>query len=254
MSRAIYQHLQERALAFARSLPSPAFYGNHTTLLRRSEEALRSHDLILKCRAHLDESQLECAHGLCHCEAVARDAGVIVLLEARDQGIEGPEAELLFVMAIIAGLLHDIKRREDDHALRGSIESERILTRIGLGLRERQYIADAIRNHEAFQETDDREDRAGRLVSDALYDADKFRWGPENFSVTLWLIVNSRNTPLESLHRSFHEKMRGIEKIKGTFRTATGRLYGPEFIDQGLVIGNAIYAEMSSVLQKGFPQ
>ena len=64
-------------------------------------------------------------------------------------------------MAIIAGLLHDIKRREDDHAVRGSIESERILTRIGLGLRERQYIADAIRNHEAFQETDERDDAQG---------------------------------------------------------------------------------------------
>ncbi len=251
MSKAAYQHLQERALAFARTLPSPTFYGNHASLLRRSEEALRTHDLIRKCRAHLDESQLECAHGLCHCEAVARDAGAIVLLEARDQGIGDAESELLFIMAIIAGLLHDIKRREDDHAVRGSIESERILAGIGLGLRERQYIADAIRNHEAFQEIHERDDAAGRLVSDALYDADKFRWGPENFSVTLWTMVNARNTPLESLHRTFPEKMKGIERIKGTFRTATGKRYGPEFIDQGIFIGNAIYEEMTSLLQQG---
>jgi len=248
MTHAAVQALQEKAAAIARSLPPPAFFENHAQLLRRSEDALLNHDLIRRCRAHLDESQLECAHGLCHCEAVARDAGVIVMLEAPALGITGSESEVLFVTAIIAGLLHDIKRKEQDHAVRGSIESEKILTKIGMGLRERQYIADAIRNHEAFQETFDREDVAGKLVGDALYDADKFRWGPENFSVTLWLMVAERKTPLESLHRTFREKMKGIEKIKETFRTATGKRYGPEFIDQGITIGNAIYAELTAML------
>jgi hypothetical protein len=176
---------------------------------------------------------------------VARDAGVIVLLETDALRMDADEKERLFVTAIIAGLLHDIKRKEDDHAVRGSIESERILAAIGMDLRERQYIADAIRNHEAFQETFDRNDIAGRLVSDALYDADKFRWGPENFSITLWLMVAARNIPLEALHRSFKEKMKGIEKIKETFRTATGKRYGPEFIDQGIEIGNIIYEDIS---------
>ncbi len=161
----------------------------------------------------------------------------------------GPSVDSLFTASIIAGLLHDIKRKEQDHAVRGSIEAEKILSRLGMELRERQYIADAIRNHEAFQETIDRDDIAGKLVSDALYDADKFRWGPENFSTTLWLMVSSRNTPLESLHRTFREKMKGIEKIKETFRTETGKRYGPEFIDQGITIGNAIYDEMSILLQ-----
>ncbi len=246
----VYRKLQEKAAHLAQALPSPSFYARHAPLLRRSEEALTNHEMIRKCRAYLDESRMECAHGLCHCEAVARDAGVIVLLEADILNLGAPAAERLFITAIIAGLLHDIKRREQDHAVRGSIESERILAEIGMGLQERQYIADAIRNHEAFQETYDRDDTAGRLVSDALYDADKFRWGPENFSMTLWLIVSSRNTPLESLHRSFPEKMKGIEKIKETFRTATGKRYGPEFIDQGIAIGNAIYEEMSMMLQK----
>lgn len=251
MGKPVYEKLQEKAKELAQSLPQPSFYGNNATLLRRSEDALRDHQLIRKCRSYLDESQLECAHGLCHCEAVARDAGVILLLEAAELGMGASEAEPLFVTAIVAGLLHDIKRKEQDHAVRGSIESEKILAQIGVGLRERQYIADAIRNHEAFQETFERDDAAGRLVSDALYDADKFRWGPENFSVTLWLMVNSRNTPLESLHRTFREKMKGIEKIKETFRTGTGKRYGPEFIDQGITIGNALYAEMTVLLEKG---
>ena len=49
---------------------------------------LKEHELIRQCRAYLDESQLECAHGLCHCEAVARDAGAIVLVEGRMQSID----------------------------------------------------------------------------------------------------------------------------------------------------------------------
>ena len=118
-----------------------------------------------------------------------------------------------------------------------------------MALRERQYVADAIRNHEAFQETFERDDLAGRLVSDALYDADKFRWGPENFTITLWIMVEAHNTRPEALHRIFREKMKGIEKIKETFRTNTGKRYGPEFIDQGIMIGNAIYEEMSLLLQ-----
>ena len=251
MSTAVYHRLQEKAMAMARSLPRPAFYERHAPLLRRSEEALAGNALIKQCRAVLEDAQLECAHGVCHCEAVARDAGVIVLAEAAALNLGAADTEILFINAIIAGLLHDIKRKEDDHAVRGSIESERILSRIGMGLRERQHIADAIRNHEAFQETVDRDDAAGRLVSDALYDADKFRWGPENFSVTLWLMVTARDTPLASLHGSFRENMKGIEKIKETFRTAVGKRYGPEFIDQGIEIGNAIYEEMSALLRAG---
>ena len=245
-----YQKLQEKALELAKSIPPPLFYRYHAAHLKRSQEALLCHELVRKCRTFLDESQLECAHGLCHCEAVARDAGAIVLAEAELAGFSPSDGERLFVTAIVAGLLHDIKRKEQDHAVRGSIESEKILAAIGVDLRERQYIADAIRNHEAFQETFERDDVAGQLVSDALYDADKFRWGPENFSVTLWLMVAARNTPLEILHGSFREKMKGIEKIKETFRTETGKRYGPEFIDQGIAIGNAIYDEMSALLQR----
>jgi hypothetical protein len=250
MTQAAYQKLQTSALKLARALPVPTFYQEHASRVQRAEDALTNHDFIRQCRDYLDESQMECAHGLCHCEAVARDAGVIVLIEAASLNLNDSDTERLFITAVIAGLLHDIKRREQDHAVRGSIESEKILSRLGMGLRERQYIADAIRNHEAFQETFDRDDAAGRLVSDALYDADKFRWGPENFSTTLWLMVAVRNTPLKTLHLNFREKMKGIEKIKETFRTPTGKRYGPEFIDQGITIGNAIFEEMTIELNR----
>jgi hypothetical protein len=249
MIQSAYQKLQDTALKIAGSLPQPLFYSRHAAFLSRSEGILKSHELVRKCRAYLDESELECAHGLCHCEAVARDAGAIVLIEGERLGISHSEIEPLFTSAIIAGLLHDIKRREEDHAVRGSIEAEKILKALGMDERSLIHITYAIRNHEAFKATCDLEDTAGCMVSDALYDADKFRWGPENFTTTLWIIVGSRNTPPEALHRTFKEKMEGIEKIKGTFRTETGRRYGPEFIDQGITIGNAIYDEMTTLLK-----
>lgn len=248
MGHQVYQKLRHTAQRIASTLPKPDFYGRHEAVIRRADDTLATNEIVRRCRTYLDASQLECAHGLCHCEAVARDAGAIVLVEAGENGIDRSGVEPLFTAAIIAGLLHDIKRKEQDHAVRGSIEAEKILAGLGMSLRERQYIADAIRNHEAFQETFDRDDAAGRLVSDALYDADKFRWGPENFTTTLWLMVEAHDTPPEALHRIFREKMKGIERIKETFRTATGKRYGPEFIDQGITIGNAIYEEMTSLL------
>lgn len=250
MSLSLYQQLQETAYRIARTLPVPAFYRQHSDVIQRVDKTLSTDPLIRLCRTYLDESQLECAHGLCHCETVARDAGALILIEAPARDIGGDEAARLSLSGGIAGLLHDIKRKEQDHAVRGSIEAEKILTGLGMSLRERQYIADAIRNHEAFQETFDRDDTAGRLVSDALYDADKFRWGPENFTTTLWLMVEARNTPPEALHRMFREKMNGIERIKETFRTGAGKRFGPEFIDQGITIGNAIYEEMTTMLQR----
>jgi len=251
MGHPLYKELQGLAHRIARALPRPLFYSKHFSHLRRAEESLAGHEFILRCRAFLDESLLECAHGLCHCEAVARDAGTLVLIEAEQSNMGSPEQERLCTASIIAGLLHDIKRKEQDHAVRGSIEAEKILSKLGMELSERQYIADAIRNHEAFQEIFDRDDAAGKLVSDALYDADKFRWGPENFTTTLWLMVESHHTQPEALHRTFKEKMKGIEKIKETFRTRTGKQFGPEFIDQGITIGNAIYEKMSERLQLG---
>jgi predicted hydrolase (HD superfamily) len=182
---------------------------------------------------------------------VARDAGALVLIEAPGRGIGEDDAAELFLAAELAGLLHDIKRKENDHARLGSIAAERILKDLGLEKKFRTYIVDAIRNHEAFKATNETKDKAGKLVSDALYDADKFRWGPENFTTTLWAIVAAHDMPPESLHRVFKEKMKGIEKIKETFRTRTGSQFGPEIIDQGIKIGNVIYQEMNFMMENG---
>jgi hypothetical protein len=40
---------------------------------------------------------------------------------------------------------------------------------------------------------------------------------------------------------SLSKEMKGIAEIKNTFRSETGRVYGPEFIELGLKIGEKIY-------------
>lgn len=251
MLHPLYEKLRDLARSVSQGLPPPAFLRDHAGAVHRVEETLATDDLIRRCRSFLDESRLECAHGVCHCESVARDAGALVLVEAPALGLGAPETARLALAAEIAGLLHDIKRKEEDHAVRGSIEAGRILAGLGVDGTFNRYVTGAIRNHEAFKAAIDAGDAAGRLVSDALYDADKFRWGPENFTVTLWTMVEARSTPPEALHQRFYDSMQGIGRIRETFRTAAGKKYGPEFIDQGLVIGQAIYTELTAALGAG---
>jgi hypothetical protein len=154
----------------------------------------------------------------------------------------------LVVYVQIAALLHDIKRKEKDHTIAGSNEARRILNDFLIDDSYKRYIVAAIRNHEAFKEVLESEDEKAELISNSLYDADKFRWGPDNFTTTLWLMLDSNDMPVEKLYENFSGNLKYIERVKATFRTQTGKKYGPEFIDMGIIIGQAIYKEMSAII------
>jgi hypothetical protein len=246
LDSSIYQRLKEKAFRTAERIGHPSFYTAHDGELEISASSFRENGLLHACRAHIDEAKLHPAHGLPHCEKVAIEAGAIVLAErpGEDAGIEE-----IMSCAQIAGLLHDITRAGKDHSVTGSIEAGRILELSGIGKKQKRYVTAAIRNHEAFREVLTSEDESARLVSDALYDADKFRWGPDNFTTTLWLMVKASGTSARTLYNTFQEKMTGIRRIKETFRSETGRTYGPEFIDLGIEIGNEIYSEMERMIR-----
>ena len=243
MDDPFYSILKEKAVKTAKKIGPPSFYKKHKEELDNSLSLLSHSKTLRKCRSYIDESKLHPAHGLQHCEKVAVEAGAILHIEAANKGF-GSLTEELMLCVQIAGLLHDIKRNENNHPLAGSIEDERVLHDFDLEGRYKRYITEAIRNHEAFKEVLSSEDNEAKLISDSLYDADKFRWGPDNFTITLWLLIEASGTPAKILYSSFLEKMEGIKRIKHTFRTATGRTYGPEFIDFGIEIGNELYREM----------
>ncbi len=248
LKNSIYPTLKDKASAVARRIGPPSFYRAHEEDLKRSLRSFSESEVLLRCRSYIDESKLHPAHGIEHCEMVAIEAGAILQIESALGNRTREKTEELLLCVQIAGLFHDIKRSEEDHTIKGSKEAERILEEFDLKKQYKRYIVAAIRNHEAFREVLSSEDEEAKLVSDSLYDADKFRWGPDNFTTTLWLIMESTETPAETLYRNFLEKMKGVGRIKETFRTETGQRFGPEFIDLGIEIGNEIYREMGNLL------
>jgi hypothetical protein len=224
---------------------TPRFYLERKREVALSRELFASEPLVEEGMRIVGERGDCLGHGLTHVRKVAIDAGALILIE-EGGGLSGPRVLRLVLLAHLAGLLHDIRRTEQDHAERGADEAVRVLTSFPIRDDECAGIAGAIRNHEAFRPSQTDAGPAERLLSDALYDADKFRWGPDNFTETLWAMIIPRGIPLRTLLPRFLPGIEGIRKVRESFRTATGREYGPDFIDRGLTIGRRLYEELTA--------
>ncbi|MBF0117920.1 MAG: hypothetical protein HQK79_03740, partial [Desulfobacterales bacterium] len=100
--------------------------------------------------------------------------------------------------------------------------------------------------HEAFKNTVYVNTLNGTILSDCLYDADKFRWGPDNFTDTVWEMLSYFKTPISKFIELYPKGRESLLKIKDTFRTKTGKEYGPQFIDIGIGIGQ----ELCNIIKK----
>jgi hypothetical protein len=239
-----YRLAQEIARRITADAGAPFFYTEQKNAVETSGRLFRDHPLVGRAIAVLGADPERIGHGLSHVTKVAVDAGAIILVE---RAIDQPTDRVLrlVTLAHVAGVLHDIKREEKDHARKGADESVRILREFDLSEGERSAVVDAIGNHEAFRPVLPLDDPDWQLLSDALYDADKFRWGPDNFSEMLWDMVTRRNVPLSAVLGRFLRGLDGVGRIRETFRSETGRRYGPDFIDRGMEIGRRLYAELT---------
>ncbi|NCD24532.1 MAG: hypothetical protein EOL86_02890 [Deltaproteobacteria bacterium] len=218
----------------------PSFYAALSAELAFARDAFFSHPLIIRCREDaLPFLNDGFGHGIAHSKKVAIEACALVLADGAPMGMD--TARRLSLLAMLAGLLHDSCRLEGEHAARGAELALLVLQDYPLLDREKQMISRAIGCHEAFSEPIGFEHADAQLVADALYDADKFRWGPDNFITTLWEICNYQEWTLEQILDKFPTGMEVIASIQNTFRTQTGKIYGPEFIDLGLLMGKKIY-------------
>lgn len=239
-----HERARSLSIRIAAELGSPRFYLQHPGEMERSRWLFEQAPMVSQCLG-IVEAYGDCyGHGLLHVRKVAVDAGAIILTELSSTALAA-DTERLVLLAHLAGLLHDIKRAEKDHARAGAREASGILATFALEDRECSAIAQAIANHEAFQVPDALADSADQLLSDALYDADKFRWGPDNFTETLWAMLAARKAPLAAVLPRFPRGMEALLKIRETFRTSTGRAYGPDFIDLGMEVGRRFYEEMT---------
>lgn len=229
------------ARRIARSTECPTFYTEKRREVEASLRLLRSSPLVRECLNLVSEREDGIGHGIGHSRKVAIDAGAISLVEYAPFRHRS-EVRRIVLLAHLAGVLHDIRRLEKDHSQASATEAGMLLTRFDLAEREVHAITSAIRNHEAFREAETLGDPLAQFLSDALYDADKFRWGPDNFTEMLWDMVEYRKASLDALLKRFLRGMEGIKRIRKTFRTQTGRIYGPDFIDRGIEIGMKLYA------------
>jgi hypothetical protein len=246
----IYEEIMEVCWVIAASYPTPRFYASCAEELDASRSTFESDEGVRRCRERIREELPDhFGHGIAHVEKVAVEAGALVWIEGSRQSLEDPIRREARRLVQLAGLLHDLRRGEKNHAQGSALAAGKVLAEFRLHLEEEQWIMGAIANHEAFVEPTPVSSVVGQLISNALYDADKFRWGPDNFTVTLWQMLRFSRAPIERLVRRFPKGMEGIARIRSTFRTDTGKIYGPEFIDLGLQMGGQIY----EFLKRRFP-
>lgn len=239
----VTRKLQREAERIAARHPLPEFYARFQAPAALARKLFFRHPTLSLLRRDLQPFlHDELGHGLYHSTRVSIDTATLVYVELQYQGkVARDRVERLMVLGIAAGMLHDIRRNEGEHARLGAEEAARVLRRYPLGCREIQCVCAAIRNHEAFTTPTTGGPEWFELVSDCLYDADKFRWGPDTFVHTLWHMVSQQGLSPRDLIARFPWGMTGLARISETFRTGTGRQYGPGIIDTGAEIGKEIY-------------
>jgi hypothetical protein len=238
----VYIQLRERACRIVSTCPRPAFYLDCADACAWSRNFYATDPIIARLRRFVaDRLSDDFGHGLRHATKVTLDAGALVVRESRSAGeVKGGLAAAVRHVQC-AGLLHDIERARPDHARAGAVFARRLLKQFPLPAAAVEDICSAIGNHEAFKEVVEPVTAAAGLIDACLYDADKFRWGPDNFTDTIWDMLAFGRVPPAVFVRHYPRGMESLERIRGTFRSATGRRYGPEFIDIGIEIGRRLY-------------
>ena len=193
----IYTRIRERARQIVSQYPSPDFYQDHSLANELSLKYLETSALTEKLQSFVAEHlEDDFGHGIKHALKVAVDAGALMIIENKLAGRSDNFINQRVIIVQCAGLLHDIQRQHEDHAVKGAVYARQVLKVLPFKSHEVDDICRAIRNHEAFKKTVKANTSEGELVSDCLYDADKFRWGPDNFSDTVWTMASFLKIPV----------------------------------------------------------
>jgi hypothetical protein len=237
--------MQREAERIAAKHPPPEFYTRFKAPIALARKLFFSNPLALRLRKWVEPIlQEDLGHGLLHSSRVSIDAATLIFVELEPHEPRQRHRERLMLLGLLAGLLHDICRNAERHAEAGAEEAGKVLVDFPLSPREIQCICGAIRNHEAFIAPVPCGLPWSQLISDCLYDADKFRWGPDTFTHTLWHMVSHQSLTPQELIERFPWGMTGIYRIAETFRTPTGRQYGPDIIETGVLIGKEIFRHL----------
>lgn len=234
---------KREARKIASSLGAPTFYTACASDYDSSHEHFFDHPVIFRLREDVIPFLYDdYGHGIEHSKNVAIDAGAIVLAESKE--LDRDCARRMVLLAQVAGLLHDVCRLDLDHARHSAETSRRILASYPLSDEDRDIVAYAIASHETTGPVAPAGDRIRQIVSDALHDADVFRWGPDYFVTTLWEMCDYQDWPISAIIERFPTAMERAKTRVAGLRTAIGRTYGPDILERGLMVGRRMYALM----------
>jgi hypothetical protein len=237
--------MQMEARRIAARSRRPEFYCRFQAPLALARKLFFTHPLVSSLRREVEPLLHESlGHGFYHCKHVSLDCAALVSIQTENGPAGRERVERLMILAEMAGLLHDISRSEKNHAEVGAREAARILEAFPVTREEALSICQSIRNHEAFTDPVACSTEWGQMLSDCLYDADKFRWGPDNFTHTVWCMASEKEISLEELTEKFPRGVSFVLRIQSTFRTPLGRQYGPEIIETGIAIGKEVYRQL----------
>jgi hypothetical protein len=238
-----YDKIRIQARKIASLFPEPDFYKVFSMEDEISRNIFNTNPVVNELRLIVvSEIENDFGHGMDHVTKVSIDAGTLICIESDKAGHSDDVKKRLIILSQCAGLLHDIKRKHKDHAVKSAGFARKVLKDYDF-FKENDImeISLAIENHEAFKTIVKSNAPEGKLISDCLYDADKFRWGPDNFTHTVWDMLAFSKTPIHVFLKGYKNGIEGLAKIKQTFRSKTGKKYGPQFIDIGLDIGRELY-------------
>ncbi|WP_461210544.1 HD domain-containing protein [Desulfocurvus sp. DL9XJH121] len=240
--------MKREAKALLAEHEPPGFYDEYSEEIAYAHSTFFDHPLIIRLREDVIPFIYDdYGFGVDHSKKVAIDAAAIVLHQTRLRG--EALARDYALLAMMAGLLHDVCRLESDHAKSAAELAGKLLEGYPLDHEDLERIAFAVRDHENPAPTGGGDDHVARLLADALYDADKFRWGPDHFSTTLWeLCEYNEISPAEIVDR-FPQGIGKIMEIAPTFRTPEGRKYGAQFVEMGLELGGELHGLLRRILE-----
>lgn len=245
-----YEEARQLCEEIASNIEAPRFYQEKAREMDYSRQLFENHAFVKKFLEIVAENEDSYGHGLSHARKVSIDCGAIIMIEGTGRFSE-TEMQKMILRAHLAGVLHDIKRTSPNHARESAKEAGKILQKFNIGHDDRTGITLAIENHEAFKIIRPLNNPVHQFLSDPLYDADKFRWGPDNFTEMLWDIIVPKKVPLKKVLNHFTPGLEAIRRIRDTFRSRTGKAYGPDFIDKGLLVGKRFYRELKARLHGG---
>ncbi len=111
-----YKLARELANKIAAAHTPPRFNRELNREREISRRMLHTDTTLEKSRQIVKMRDEHYGHGLNHLEKVATDAGAIVQNESTRMGNTPEQTERAVFLALLASLLHDIKRRVPDHA------------------------------------------------------------------------------------------------------------------------------------------